>query len=386
MARRQGTITQRYQGSWQIRYSLVGSDNKRKQVSETIKGLKKDAEKLLRKRLSEIDSNRYVDKSKATVSQLMYRWMSEHVADNCTERTAQGYLGYIMRYIDPTIGSVPYQELTPRQIKIVYDDMRVKGLSSNTVIQLHRILRKALNHAVTEEPPSLSRNPADSKTAQPPKKRQYTMEMWDVPTINQFLQLSRNTRFGDLYSFAVRTGLRRSEICGLKWESVDLPSMDGESGNLSVVTVLHRIKGKGLKLAEPKTKGSRRSITLSPDTIDVLRKVKGTQQLQHVEYGDLRTDSGFVFTGPDGSPIVPDHITQDFASLIKKYNLPHLTFHGLRHAFATLALKAGINTKVVSEALGHSKVGITMDLYQHVLPNMQNDLADAVSGILRREF
>ena len=107
--------------------------------------------------------------------------------------------------------------------------------------------------------------------------------------------------------------------------------------------------------------------------------------MQRVEYGDLWTDTGFVFTEPDGSPIVPDHITQDCASLIKKYNLPHLTFHGLRHAFATLALKAGINTKVVSEALGHSKVGITMDLYQHVLPNMQNDLADAVSNILRRE-
>ena len=91
-----------------------------------------------------------------------------------------------------------------------------------------------------------------------------------------------------------------------------------------------------------------------------------------------------MFTHPNGTPLIPDQITQDFASVIKRFGLPHLTFHGLRHAFATLALQAGMNPKVVSEALGHSSVTITLDTYSHVLPNMQDRLAIAVEDILKR--
>ncbi|MCH8988051.1 MAG: tyrosine-type recombinase/integrase [Chloroflexi bacterium] len=92
-----------------------------------------------------------------------------------------------------------------------------------------------------------------------------------------------------------------------------------------------------------------------------------------------------VFTRPDGSPVTPDRLTQDFSALVQKHDLPHLTFHGLRHAFATLGLVAGTNPKVVSEALGHSSVRITLDLYSHVLPNMQDELAGAVANLLKRE-
>ena len=80
--------------------------------------------------------------------------------------------------------------------------------------------------------------------------------------------------------------------------------------------------------------------------------------------------------------MIPDQITQDFASVIKRFDLPHLTFHGLRHAFATLALKQNIHPKIVSEALGHSKIGITLNLYSHVIPDMQDELADAVADVL----
>ena len=89
-----------------------------------------------------------------------------------------------------------------------------------------------------------------------------------------------------------------------------------------------------------------------------------------------------MFTHPNCTPLIPDQITQDFASLIKRFDLPHLTFHGLRHAFATLALKKNISPKIVSHALGHSKIGITMDLYSHVIPDMQDELADAVADVL----
>ena len=106
---------------------------------------------------------------------------------------------------------------------------------------------------------------------------------------------------------------------------------------------------------------------------------------QQLEYGSVWLNTGYVFTDFDGSPFAPDWLSKDFCGLVRSHGLPQLTFHGLRHAFATLGLKAGISPKVVSEALGHSSVGITLDIYFHVLPNMQNELSQAVANLLKRK-
>ena len=167
--------------------------------------------------------------------------------------------------------------------------------------------------------------------------------------------------------------------CG-HWDGVHL-----DSGRLEVKATLQRIRGHGLVTGTPKTERSCRNIALAPETVELLRDVRGAQILAKMELGPLWQDTGFVFTHPNGTPLIPDQITQEFAAVIKRFGLPHLTFHGLRHAFATMALQAGINSKVVSEALGHSSVTITLDLYSHVLPNMQDELASAVANLLKRE-
>ena len=159
-SRRQGTVTQRHKGSFQLRYTVVDTDGKRKQVNETVKGTKKEAEKVLRERLLAVDNGSHIDKSKETVSQFMARWMETYAATNVTLRTAHGYQGQIERYIDPTIGSVTLQSLTPGQIQKVYADMLGRGLSNTTVLHLHRVLREALGHAVKWG--DLVRNVADA--------------------------------------------------------------------------------------------------------------------------------------------------------------------------------------------------------------------------------
>ena len=200
------------------------------------------------------------------------------------------------------------------------------------------------------------------------------MEMWDIPTIQEFLDQCGESRYGDVFNFAIHTGLRRSEICGLKWESVDLVE-----GRLSVVGTLHSINGHGLVEGLPKTKRSRRSMSLAAETVELLHTIKGTQIAQGLP------STGYVFTRPNGLPLIPQEVTREFTRFIRENELPYLTFHGLRHANATLQMEAGINPKVVSEGLGHSNISITLDLYSHVLPNMQQHAAEAVANLLKRK-
>jgi integrase len=116
----------------------------------------------------------------------------------------------------------------------------------------------------------------------------------------------------------------------------------------------------------------------------LLHDIRGAQMGRVLEYGDLWQNTGYVFTKVDGSPVDPDLVSKEFPKLIKCQGLPHLTFHGLRHAHATLALTAGVKVKVVSERLGHSSVAITLDIYAHVLPGQQAETALAVEQLLDR--
>jgi integrase len=366
----QGNLQKRSKGSWRLRYDGPPDGNgRRRQVTETIRGTRKEAERVLRERIAAAENGGYVPKARDTVNSFLKKWIDTYVATNTTVRTLHGYQGYIDRYITPTIGSISLQSLTALQVQKVYADLQGRGLSANTIGQLHRIFKESLSHAVKWG--ILSRNVAEAVT--PPKAVRNQTNMWDVDTILKFLESTNAGRFGKLYRFATLTGMRRSEICGLKWECVDLPR-----SSLSVVNTLQRIGGYGLVEGQPKTAKSRRSIALSPDTVELMHGIRGLQMEQQLSVGDAWREFGYVFTEEDGSPIVPDQVTQDFARVVKRLGLPYLSFHGLRHVHATLLLSAGTNPKVVSERLGHSNIAITMDIYSHVLPGLQEAAALAI--------
>lgn len=371
-----GSVRQRSPGTHQIRYEVPADiPGKRKFKSETVKtNSSKVAWKVLRERLTAVENGAYVQKDKETVSQFLDRWLQDYVATNCTPRTQMDYRGYIRCYVASTIGPKPIQSLTARDIQKLYSDM-LATLSAKTVLHLHRVLREALHHAVRWG--VLVRNVADATT--PPHPQAQQLPMWDVPTIHKFLDVAHGSPFRDFYHCAVLTGMRRSEIAGLKWEAVDL-----EGARLSVTQTRQRITGHGVMVGQPKTAKSRRVIALSPDCVDLLRSVRGAQLLQKATYGPVWQDSGYVFVNAYGQPIEPSEATEDFHNLVKKASLPPLTLHGLRHAHATLLLTAGVHAKVVSERLGHSNVAITLDVYSHVLPHVQEDAANKIDAQLRR--
>ena len=369
-----GNITKRGPNTWRLRYDTARRANgKRRQSTETVRGTKKYAEHRLRELIHRAETGLDVAKSRETVTDYMERWLNTYAATNTSPRTQQGYRGVIRRYIEPAIGGVQLQLLSSDQIQALYSSLVHRGLAPRTVLHVHRVLRGALEQAVKWG--HLVRNPADNAT--PPRVRSESPPMWDIATVSSFVDLCKSSPFRYFFTLAVLTGMRRSEVAGLKWEDVRLGD-----GRLSVVRTLQRLTGKGLVEGLPKTPRSRRSIALSPDTVTLLHAIRGEQMEFSLRAGDSWQESGYVFTRPDGRPMDPDAATQAFTRLIRELRLPHLTLQGLRHAHATSMLIAGVHPKVVQERLGHSNIGITLDTYSHVLPDMQEDAVDALDRML----
>jgi len=370
-----GNIAPRGEGVWRLRYNAPQNENgeRGKAITETVKGTKREAERVLRERLAAVENGAYVPKDKESVLEFMERWLKDYAAVNVSPKTLQGYRGFL-RYIGPSIGHVALQGLTARHIQTMYAGMLDRGLSNSTVSQLHRIFKKALDDAVKWG--LLVLNPVHRTS--PPKQRRPQLEMWDIYTVHEFLDVAASSRFSDFYFLAVLTGLRRSELAGLRWENIDLAR-----ARLSVAETLQRLTGLGLVTGQPKTDRSRRTVALAPSALKLLRNIQGRQLEQRLEYGQLWQNTGYVFTQETGAPVDPDMVSKDFPRLIRKAGLPHLTFRGLRHAHASLALSAGINLKIVSERLGHAGVEITADIYSHVLPGMDAAAALAVEEVLQ---
>lgn len=372
-ARHTGTITKRG-NSYRIRYYIEpGPDGKSRQATETVRGNKKEAEKILRDRITSVEQGNYISADTQNVSEFMDYWLQTYAATNTTVRTQQGYRQKINGYIKPALGGVTLQNLRPQHIQKLYADMLERDLSSRTVLHTHRILRQSLSHAVRWG--LILRNPAVATT--PPRPEAKELSTWDTDTVRVFLQAAHDSPHVDYYHLGILTGMRRSELSGLKWDSVDL-----DSKRLSVVRTLQRINGQGLVEGQPKTQKSRRSIKLNASAVLLLRGIRKHQNEQRLAAGPVWADTGYVFTRDDGNPIDPDRLTHDFQNIVRKEGLPHLTLHGLRHAHATMLLSAGIHHKIVSERLGHSTVAVTMDTYSHVLPDMQDQAAEAIEKML----
>jgi integrase len=371
-----GSIQQRAPGTWQMRYYGPPDESGRsKQHNETVKGSRREVERLLRERLTSIESGGFVAREKETVGQFLARWLNTYGASNVTLRTLQGYRQSIKNYSGP-INHVQVQSLTARHVQGVYSGMAERGLSATTIVQFHRIIHKALATGVKWG--TLARNVSDAAT--PPRIFRQEVAMWDVDTIHQFLEAAGASRYRDFYHLALLTGARRSELAGLQWPSVDLVI-----GRLAVVKTLQWITGKGLAEGQPKTDKSRRSIALSPEAVALLHEIRGRQIGQQVEVAEAWQNTGYVFTRADGRPVDPNDVSKDFSEVVKSSGLPPLTLHGLRHAHATLLLEAGINVKVVSERLGHASIAITLDIYSHVLPGIQEAAALALDAKLARK-
>ena len=173
------------------------------------------------------------------------------------------------------------------------------------------------------------------------------------------------------------TGLRRSEILGLTWRDVDVSLC-----TLTVKQSLHRLTGGEYVIRPPKTRKSKRQVDLPPSLGLLLRQYRDEVEERRLFLGKPLAKDDFVFAHPDGTPLDPSTVTHTFGMVARKAGLGHLRLHDLRHSYASLMLAAGVNVKAISQSMGHSNIGITLDTYAHLLPGMGRSAAEGFDKLL----
>ena len=210
----------------------------------------------------------------------------------------------------------------------------------------------------------------------PPHVEQHDARAFTPEEARQFLSAVHGDRLEALFSVALALGLRQGEALGLRWSAVDL-----ENGELHVRTALQRIEGK-LTVVPPKTKQSKRKITLPAVSVAVLRAHRIRQMEEQLLAGSQWEDHDLVFANTIGKPLKKANIGKRLKDLLAKAGLPPMRFHDLRHCCASLLLAQNVHPKVVQEILGHTQIATTLDLYSHVLPHVRRETADLMDRML----
>jgi integrase len=240
-------------------------------------------------------------------------------------------------------------------------------LSARTVLHHHRVLRNALQQALRWR--LIPTNPAD--LVQPPRPTRKPVSVYSEVDARKLLAAFEGNWIQLPSAIALHTGMRRGEILALRWCDVDF-----ERGAIRVRRSLEQV-GSTLNFKSTKT-GRGRVIAMPSVLVRLLKGHKAKQAAERLLMGPMYADQDLVCAGFDGSPIVPHILSDAFRAAVQKTGLGRVTFHGLRHTHATILLRAGVHPKVVSERLGHSTVGVTLDVYSHVLPDMQEQAAQAI--------
>jgi integrase len=222
----------------------------------------------------------------------------------------------------------------------------------------------------------LFRNPA--LQVRPPRPPGREIKILTKPEIAQVLRVAEGTGLYLPILVAVTTGIRRGELFGLRWSDLDLAR-----SRLSVNQSLELVRGRAVFKA-PKTKGSRRTLTLPAITVEALKAHKAAQGSERLRLGLGKAE--LVFTRADGEPVSLDYVSRTFGELIAKLGVTRITFHGLRHTHISHQLMDGVHVKVVSERAGHANVSITLSVYATFLPSLQDAAVEGMDSWLRDEL
>jgi integrase len=314
-------------------------------------------------------ANRRQDKARAMTfgAYLQSQWLPAKKAA-LRVSTYAGYRRNVELHITPTLGRIPIRRLRDKHLEELYEQLAHRQHAcavAKTVLEIHLIVRAALADALRDD--YVTRNVAlSARVPRPPAIRTPEAQSWTAEQLQVFLRAAAGHRLFPAFWTLAMTGMRRSELLGLRWSDIDL-----DAGTLSINRGLVAV-GYDLHESRGKTRNSRRRIDLDPTTVRVLTAWRSWQRVEREAVGASPPDH--LFTDAHGAQVHPHAISQTFERIAARAEVPLIRLHDLRHTHATLLIKAG-PIKVVSERLGHAKAAFTIETYQHVLPGMQADAA-----------
>lgn len=332
----------------------TGKQVKKTQTFEKIT----QARAALRKHEAARDAGQTVLPKELTVEQWLNTWMNDVIKLSRAETTAYSYQKMIDNHIVPALGKVELQKLTPTMLQKYYaDKIRAGTISSNTVRKHHDLMNTAFQMAVKQG--LILSNPAANVEA--PTVKRAEIKYYSVEQLQTLLKLSEGTRLEVLIKLAGLLGLRREEIMGLTWDRVDFEKKK------IIIAEARTMAGNTVVTKDTKNATSTRTLYMTEEIEDVLRREKAKQAEYKQALGGGYQDSGYVFTHEDGRPVRPNYASELFTKFIADNNLPPLTLHGLRHSFASIANAKGIPMYDIGKALGHSSPATTSRVYTHLL-------------------
>jgi len=320
---------------------------------------------------------------KQTVAAYLNDWVESYARVNLRPSTYDGYKKTIANYINPYIGGVTLNQLTPAMVDKMFQQIIDKGLKPSTAAGAKRVLSVALSHArkyryieTNAAKDTLTKFGKGDKTPDPytPEQVKALMQrvegtVWEMPVI-----------LGGLY------GMRRSEILGLRWRNVDL-----ENNTFDVTEQLpFKVPPKTKvieEMAPPKSNGRKLPITelARPFFLKQLA-MQEVQKEQAAKDGKPYYDNDLVVAKPDGAPIAASWVSSQFGKLLEDLDMPHIRFHDLRHTFATRALERGMDYKTLSAILGHYSVAFTMDTYVHSMDEHKRHEMDKMNDMFGVQY
>ena len=342
------------------------------------KGNKRKAEAFLREKIAEYERMEGIVQSDVLFADYIRHWLT-HIARKVDEVTMQGYKtladGHILPYFEQK--KIPLRSLDHTMIQRYMDEKRTsgrkdgKGGLSPRSLRLHKnIISQTLDLAVQSK--LIPANPC--QFVELPQNERYESTFYNAKQLQELFKAFEGDELLPLVKITALYGLRRSELLGLQWDSIDFER--------KTMTIRHTVSKVTEVVAKDKTKNasSRRSFPLTPEAEAIFRRAKELEAQNRTIFGREYQENAYVFKWASGKPYGPDYISHHFAKVLKKQGLPHIRFHELRHSCASMLLDMGFTLKDVQEWLGHSDIKMTANIYAHLDTARKNTIADSLAG------
>lgn len=369
-------------GYWEARFSYIDPSSgqvKRKKFTGSTQG---EALKTGRKWLQELENGLLPEATRITVAKWFDTWLEEYVKPKAKPKTYEKYESLVSQYIKPILGTVPIGKVQAPDVQRLYNKLlkeggkKKTGVSCYTVHGVHVCLHAALKQAMKVG--YITRNVIEA--TEPPRIQRHEVKPMTIEQAQKLLTVAKTTGLREYVAvlLALETGMRKGEIFGLKWQDIDFDNI-----TISVQRTL-ATTAKGIFIHEPKTTRSRRKISVTPSLLKELKLYRKQQLEQKLAMGQDYEDQDFVITTSIGTPYHPNQFHKIYRKILKKSDLEQFDFHVLRHTHAAILFQRGVHPKVVQERLGHASINMTMDIYGHLMPGMQETAVQALSGLLSK--